>query len=167
MGQLVGGEAVALHGVGGLRGAVARRQVRGRWSRQTGGVEHGLRLRTTLTRLSVSWTGRCVLGWGLIPSGSAGGLRMMDGARVVRERLSVHSLLWPRRALSLARVLGARRTHGLRRGAGRQHPRSPLQHRVHLSVVVGGHGLDHLPVLQVGLGVGRSHQRGSRRRGCG
>lgn len=120
MGQrLVGGEAVTLHGVGGLRGAVAWRQVRRRGSRQTSRVEHGLRLRTGLTRLrrrtrhvevhydlhlqtlmcrafnkcrhfylSVSWTGRRVLGWGLIPGGGAGGLRMMDGARVVRERLS-------------------------------------------------------------------------------
>lgn len=36
--------------------------------------------------LIVSRTGCCVLG--LIPSRGAGGLRMMEGARVVRERLS-------------------------------------------------------------------------------
>lgn len=166
--RLVGGQAVALHGVGGLRGAVARRQGRGSGGRQSSGVEHGLRLRTGLTRLSVSWTGRGVLGWGLIPSRGAGGLRMVDGARVVRERLSIQGLLWPRLALSLAGVLRAGRTHRLRRGPGRQHPRTPLQHRVNgLSVVVWGHGLDHLTVLQVGLGVRRRHQRGPCCRGCG
>lgn len=52
MGQrLVGGEAVPLHGVGGLWGAVARLQVRRGGSWQTSRVEHGLRLRTTLTGL--------------------------------------------------------------------------------------------------------------------
>ncbi len=49
--RLVGGEAVSLHGVGGLWGAVARLQVRRVGSRQTSRVEHGLRLRTSLSRL--------------------------------------------------------------------------------------------------------------------
>lgn len=53
---------------------------------------------------------------------------MMDGARVVRERLSIHALLWPRRAITLAGVLGARRTHLLRRCPRCQHPGTTLQH---------------------------------------
>jgi len=48
---LVGGEAVALHGEGGLRGAVARLQVGGGGGRQTSRVEHGLRLRAALVSL--------------------------------------------------------------------------------------------------------------------
>lgn len=43
--------------------------------------------------------------------------------------LTVHGLLWPRLALSLAGVL-ARMTHLLMRRPGRQHPRTSLQHRV-------------------------------------
>lgn len=162
--RVVCGEAVALHGVGGLGGVVSRRQVGGGGSRQTSRVEHGLRLRPGLTRLAVTRAGRRVLGRSLVPSGGAGGLRMMEGGRVVRERLSVHGLLRPRLALGLTRVLGPWRTHRLGGGPGRQHPRPALQHRVNgLSVVVGGHGLDHLTVLQVGLGVRRGHQRGAGR----
>lgn len=52
VGQLLGrGQAVSLHGVGGLWRTVARRQVRGRGSRQTSGVKQGLRLRSALTHL--------------------------------------------------------------------------------------------------------------------
>lgn len=89
---------------------------------------------------------------------------MVQRPRVVGEGLGIYGLLL---ALSLAGVLGARRTHLLGGGTGGQHPGSPLEHRVHgLSVEVGGQGLDHLTVLQVGLGVRRGHQGGSRRRGC-
>lgn len=49
--RLVAREPVALHGVGGLRGAVARLEVGRSRSRQTSRVEHGLRLRTRRTRL--------------------------------------------------------------------------------------------------------------------
>lgn len=167
VGQLVGLEAVALHGEGGLGGAVARRQVRRRRSRKTSRVEQRLRLRASLRRLSVSRAGGRVLGGRLVPGGGAGGLGVMDGALVVGEGLSsVHGLL-PRWTLSLTRVLRSRRTHRLRRSSRRQHPRSALQHRVNrLSVVVRRHGLDHLTVLQVGLGVRRRHQRRSCCRGC-
>ncbi|TNN45924.1 hypothetical protein EYF80_043873 [Liparis tanakae] len=108
--RLVPREAVALHAVGGLGGAVARRQAGRRRVLQTSRVEHGLRLRARraglratggsrgalgrarTTRgangyLVVSRTGSRVLGRRLVPSGGAGGLRVVQRPRVVGEGL--------------------------------------------------------------------------------
>lgn len=115
-----------------------------------------------------------VLG-GLVPGGGAGGLGLVDGSRVVGERLGgIDSLLGPLGPLALYRELGpSGGAHGLGVAPGlTDHPAPALQHGVHLSGV-GGHGLYDLllavllgVVLQVGLGVGRGHQRGACSRGC-
>lgn len=172
--SLVSVDAVALHGVGGLGGCVARGHVGGRGGLHGPRVVQGLGLGAPLRVLS--WTRGRVLGWGLVSSWGDGGLGLMALSRVVGKALgSVEALLLDLGVLSLGLELGCSRgAHGLgmRSPALADHPGPSLNHRVHRLSRVGGHGLQDLllpvllgAVLQVGLGVWGGHQRGSGCRG--